>query len=139
MRVRMGLHTGTPHVTSEGYLGFDVHRAARIAAIGHGGQVLLSASTAVLVDTELRDLGEHRLKDLAQPERIFQLVIDDLPNEFPVLQTLDRIPNNLPTQITTFIGALPRPLRSIPAFPGPRPPRATAPAARRSLARPAGG
>src|ERR671922_252353 len=73
IRVRMGIHTGTPHVTAEGYVGVDVHRAARIAAAGHGGQVLLSAATAALVDVDaLRDLGEHRLKDLSAPERVYQ-------------------------------------------------------------------
>jgi class 3 adenylate cyclase len=71
IRVRMGLHTGTPLLTEEGYVGVDVHRAARIAAAGHGGQVLLSRSTAALVDgVELRDLGEHRFKDLAAAERV---------------------------------------------------------------------
>ena len=70
----MGLHTGTPLVTDEGYVGDDVHRAARIAACGHGGQVLVSASTAALVQADgLRDLGEHRLEDLSAPERIYQL------------------------------------------------------------------
>jgi len=98
IRVRIGLHTGTPHVTSEGYVGFDVHRAARIAAIGHGGQVLLSASTAVLVDTELRDLGEHRLKDLSAPERIYQLGASD----FAPLTSLYR--TNLPVPATPFLG-----------------------------------
>jgi class 3 adenylate cyclase len=69
IRVRMGIHTGTPHVTDEGYVGADVHRAARIAAAGHGGQILVSSSTASLVDDKgLRDLGEHRLKDLAAPD-----------------------------------------------------------------------
>jgi class 3 adenylate cyclase len=78
--VRMGIHSGTPHVTEEGYIGVDVHRAARIAACGHGGQVLVSASTAALVGGgELRDLGEHRLKDLSAPERIFQLGDTDFP------------------------------------------------------------
>src|SRR5204863_7194440 len=72
--VRMGLHTGTPLLTEEGYVGRDVHRAARIAAAGHGRQVLVSAATAALVDrSELRDLGEHRLKDLSAPERIYQV------------------------------------------------------------------
>ena len=71
IRVRMGIHTGTPHLGEEGYVGADVHRAARIAACGHGGQVLVSASTAALVGTDgLRDLGEHRLKDLAASERM---------------------------------------------------------------------
>jgi class 3 adenylate cyclase len=85
--VRIGIHTGTPHVTDEGYVGVDVHRAARIAACGHGGQVLVSASTATLVGTGgLRDLGEHRLKDLSAPERIYQLGDAD----FPALKSLKR-------------------------------------------------
>jgi len=114
VRVRMGMHTGigTPASADAGadYVGIDVHRAARIAAIAHGGQVLISDATAALAGqdlgdgTTLRDLGEHQLKDLAQPERIFQLVIDSLPNDFPPLRSLDRTPNNLPTQLTTFIG-----------------------------------
>ena len=69
VQVRMGIHTGTPFLAEEGYVGADVHRAARIAAAGHGGQVLVSSSTASLVGTDgLRDLGEHRLKDLSAPE-----------------------------------------------------------------------
>ena len=99
MRVRIGIHTGTPHVTDEGYVGVDVHRAARIAACGHGGQVLVSASTAALVGTDrLRDLGEHRLKDLSAPERIYQLGGD----EFPALKSLYR--TNLPVPATPFLG-----------------------------------
>jgi predicted ATPase/class 3 adenylate cyclase len=99
IRVRIGVHTGTPHVVEEGYVGVDVHRAARIAAAGHGGQVLISASTAALTGTEeLRDLGEHRLKDLSAPERIYQLGDDD----FPALKSLYR--TNLPIPATTFLG-----------------------------------
>ena len=73
VRVRMGLHTGEPIVTEEGYVGIDVHRAARIASAGHGGQVLLSQATRDLLDStlELRDLGQHRLKDLSAPERLW--------------------------------------------------------------------
>ena len=71
--MRIGLHTGTPLLTEEGYVGDDVHRAARIAAAGHGGQVLVSSSTAQLVEIELTDLGEHRFKDLGAPERVYQL------------------------------------------------------------------
>ena len=114
VRVRMGMHTGegTPASEKAGadYVGIDVHRAARIAAVAHGGQVLASAATTMLAGTDLpagvalRDLGQHRLKDLAQPEHIYQLVIDGCPNEFPLLRTLDRTPNNLPMQMTTFIG-----------------------------------
>ena len=114
LRVRMGMHTGegTPASEKAGadYVGMDVHRAARIAAVAHGGQVLVSGATRLLAGTDLpdavawRDLGPHRLKDLAEPEQIFQLVIDGCPSEFPPLRSLDRIPNNLPTQATTFIG-----------------------------------
>ena len=97
--VRMGIHTGTPLLTGEGYVGEDVHRAARIAAAGHGGQVLVSAAVAALLgDDGLRDLGEHRLKDLSAPERIFQLGDDD----FPPLKTLYR--TNLPVPATPFLG-----------------------------------
>jgi predicted ATPase/class 3 adenylate cyclase len=99
IRVRMGIHTGTPHPGEEGYVGVDVHRAARIAACGHGGQVLVSASTAALVGTDgLRDLGEHRLKDLSAPERIYQLGDAD----FPPLKSLHR--TNLPIPSTPFLG-----------------------------------
>ncbi|HET7744552.1 MAG TPA: adenylate/guanylate cyclase domain-containing protein [Gaiellaceae bacterium] len=98
IHVRVGLHTGTPLVTEEGYVGADVHRAARIAAAGHGGQVLVSASTAPLLGTELRDLGEHRFKDLSAPERVYQLG----GNEFPRLRTLYR--SNLPVPATPFLG-----------------------------------
>jgi len=99
IRLRMGIHTGTPHLGEEGYVGVDVHRAARIAACGHGGQVLASASTAALTGTEgLRDLGEHRLKDLSAPERIFQLGDD----EFPPLESLSQ--TNLPIPSTPFLG-----------------------------------
>jgi predicted ATPase/class 3 adenylate cyclase len=99
IRVRMGLHTGEPLVTGEGYVGIDVHRAARIAAAGHGGQVLVSQSTRDLVEPdELRDLGRHRLKDLTAPERIYQL--GDEP--FPPLKTLDR--TNLPVAASPLVG-----------------------------------
>ena len=91
IRVRMGLHTGEPLVTDEGYVGIDVHRAARIAAVGHGGQILVSQATRELVAVDgLRDLGEHRLKDLTAPERIYQLGDGD----FPPLKSLDH--TNLP-------------------------------------------
>ncbi|HEV8602658.1 MAG TPA: tetratricopeptide repeat protein [Gaiellaceae bacterium] len=101
VRVRIGVHTGTPLVTEEGYVGIDVHRAARIAAAGHGGQVLVSASTAVLADAELRDLGEHRFKDLQAAERIYQLGEE----EFPPLKSLYR--TNLPVPSTPFLGREP--------------------------------
>ena len=98
IRVRVGLHTGTPVLTDEGYVGPDVHRAARIGAAGHGGQVVLSSSTAALVDVELTDLGEHRFKDLGAPERVHQLGDGD----FPSLRSLYR--TNLPVPATSFLG-----------------------------------
>ena len=99
IRVRMGIHTGTPYLVEEGYVGADVHRAARIAAAGHGGQILISSSTAALLGTDsLRDLGEHRLKDLSAAERIYQLGDD----EFPALKTLYQ--TNLPEPATPFLG-----------------------------------
>ncbi len=94
VRVRMGLHTGEPVVATTGYVGMDVHRAARVGAAGHGGQVLLTQTTRDLVaddlppDTSLRDLGEHRLKDLRWPLRIFQLDIEGLPTDFPDIRTI---------------------------------------------------
>ena len=110
VRVRMGIHTGDGRLDSDGsYVGPDVHRAARVAAAGHGGQVLLSQTTSTLVADELpagvalRGLGEHRLKDL-RPERICQLVIEGERSEFPPIRSLDRHPNNLPTQLTSFVG-----------------------------------
>jgi class 3 adenylate cyclase len=96
LRVRIGVHTGEPAIDDEGYLGLDVHRAARICAAGHGGQILLSQTTrdlvgdAALEGTSLDDLGEHRLKDLPRPERIFQVVAPDLPSSFPPLKDIDR-------------------------------------------------
>jgi predicted ATPase len=99
IRVRIGVHTGEPLVTKEGYVGIDVHRAARIAAAGHGGQILVSQSTRDLADSDsLRDLGEHRLKDLGAPERIYQL--GDV--EFPRLKSLNQ--SNLPIQPSPLIG-----------------------------------
>jgi predicted ATPase/class 3 adenylate cyclase len=99
VRVRMGLHTGTPFLTEEGYVGPDVNRAARIAAAGHGGQVLVSVSTASLLGSDdLTDLGEHRLKDLSAPERIYQLV----DGAFAPLKSLYR--TNLPIPATPFLG-----------------------------------
>jgi predicted ATPase len=98
VRVRMGVHTGEPLLTEEGYVGLDVHRAARIASAGHGGQVLVSQSTRDLVGDGLRDLGEHRLKDLTAPERIYQLGDGD----FPPLKSLNQ--TNLPVQPTPLVG-----------------------------------
>jgi predicted ATPase/class 3 adenylate cyclase len=110
VRVRMGLHTGEGTRVGDGYLGLDVHRAARIGDAGHGGQILLSGVTEVLIQhslpdgVELVDLGEHRLKDMPHPERLFQLSIDGLPTEFAPLRSLDSRPNNLPAQMSSFIG-----------------------------------
>jgi predicted ATPase/class 3 adenylate cyclase len=110
LRARMALHTGTTHERDGDYFGPPVNRVARLLSAGHGGQVLLSSSTQELVrdqlppDTHLRDLGERRLKDLARPERIFQLTAPDLPSEFPPLKTLESYHNNLPLQATPLIG-----------------------------------
>ena len=104
IRVRMGLHTGEPRLTDEGYVGLDVHKGARIAAVGHGGQVLLSQATRALVDADVHDLGPHRLKDISVPERIFQLEIDGLPSEFAPLKTLEAGIRNLPAPRTSFVG-----------------------------------
>src|SRR5437870_9173692 len=104
IRVRMGLYTGEPRLTEEGYVGLDVHKGARIAAVGHGGQVLLSQTTRSLVDANVRDLGVHRLKDLSAPERIYQLEIEGLPGEFPLLKTLEAGMKNLPLPRTSFVG-----------------------------------
>jgi predicted ATPase/class 3 adenylate cyclase len=112
VRVRMGLHTGQGTLGGDNYIGLDVHRAARIAAAGHGGQVVLSetvrAALATLpAQTSLRDLGAHRLKDLATPEHLYQLDVDGLPTEFPALRSLDARANNLPVELTSFVGREP--------------------------------
>jgi predicted ATPase/class 3 adenylate cyclase/tetratricopeptide (TPR) repeat protein len=112
VRVRMGLHTGEPSTWEEGYVGMDVHRAARIAHVGHGGQVLLSDTTASLIRNDqmegvgLLELGKYRLKGLRRPKRIYQLEIDGLPSEFPPLISPDAglPPHNLPLQPTPFVG-----------------------------------
>src|SRR4051812_12431230 len=101
VKVRMGLHTGELRLTSEGYAGRELHRAARIAASGHGGQVVLSAATRVLVDGKLADLGEHRLKDFAEPVWIFQLGEE----KFPPLKTISN--TNLPRPASSFVGREP--------------------------------
>ena len=114
VRVRMGMHTGEgrPATAEAGadYVGIDVNRAARVAAAGHGGQVLISEATATLARPELgngvslRDLGEFRLKDLANPEHLYQLVISGCAMDFPPVRSLDRTPTFLPSQPSTFIG-----------------------------------
>jgi predicted ATPase/class 3 adenylate cyclase/DNA-binding CsgD family transcriptional regulator len=112
VRVRMGVHTGEAAKTATGLVGLDVHRAARVAAVAYGGQVLLSETAAVLVrdslppGVALRDLGAHRLKDLGRPEQIFQLDAAGLQTGFPPLRSLGNpaLQNNLPAQLATFIG-----------------------------------
>jgi predicted ATPase/class 3 adenylate cyclase len=110
LRVRIGLHTGEAPLVGNEYIGLDVHQAARVAGAAHGGQVLISDTTRGLVEgklkpgLKLRDLGAHRLKDLAQAERLYQLVIEGLQETFPALRTLDSPNNNLPTQMTSFVG-----------------------------------
>jgi predicted ATPase/class 3 adenylate cyclase/DNA-binding CsgD family transcriptional regulator len=110
VRVRMGLHTGEPQLSAENYVGLDVHHAARIMSVGHGGQVLLSQTTSELVKQHLpggvsvRDLGEHRLKDLQRSTHLYQLVMTGLPADFPPLKSLNNRPNNLPLQLTPLIG-----------------------------------
>jgi predicted ATPase/class 3 adenylate cyclase/Flp pilus assembly protein TadD len=110
VRVRIGLHTGQGTLGGDDYVGLDVHRTARIASAAHGGQVLLSEATEALTtqdlpaDLRLRDLGPHRLKDLEHPERLFQLVVAGLEQDFPPPRALDARPHNLPTQLTTFVG-----------------------------------
>ncbi len=106
----MGLHTGEAQQRGGDYYGTAVNRAARLMSAASGGQVLLSAAVAGIVadhlpdGVSLRDLGEHRLKDLQRPERIFQLVHPELPADFPAIASLNRLPNNLPTQPTVFVG-----------------------------------
>jgi len=110
--VRMGIHCGEAARTDAGLVGLEVHRAARVAAVAHGGQVLVSEAAAVLVrdglppGAALADLGVHRLKDLGRPERIFQLTAAGLQAEFPPLRSLGNpaLPNNLPAQLSAFIG-----------------------------------
>jgi predicted ATPase/class 3 adenylate cyclase/DNA-binding CsgD family transcriptional regulator len=110
VRVRMALHSGAAEVRDGDFFGPPLNRLARLLATGHGGQILLSVATQGLIrdqlpsDVELRDLGEHRLKDLQLPEHIFQLVISDLPSDFPPLKSLDTRPNNLPVQRSPLIG-----------------------------------
>ncbi|HVE76542.1 MAG TPA: LuxR C-terminal-related transcriptional regulator [Actinomycetota bacterium] len=111
IRLRMALHTGEVQLRNESnYIGVAINRTARIRAAGHGAQILLSQVTHDLVADRLpmgvtfKDLGVHRLKDLSRPERIFQVLHPDLPHEFPLLRSLDYLPNNLPVQRTSFIG-----------------------------------
>jgi len=108
--VRMGMHAGEAMITVGDVVGYDVNRAARIAAVANGGQIVISDTVRALAGAgsdgafELRDLGEHRLKDLLAPERLAQVVAVDLQSEFPPLHSIDARPNNLPTQLTSFVG-----------------------------------
>jgi predicted ATPase/class 3 adenylate cyclase len=110
LRIRIGLHTGEAAQRGDGYVGLDVHRAARVAAAGHGGQVVLTEATAQLVEgncpsgVEIQDLGPHTLKDFDEPARIFQLVIDGLDPIHPPLRTATQRRTNLPGQRTSFVG-----------------------------------
>ena len=109
IRVRMGLHTGEPTPTADGYVGLDMHRAARVTAAAHGGQVLLSQTTRDLLPENLngltfRDLGDHRLKDLSEPQRLHQLCIEGLAVDFPPPRTIEGRVTNLPAQPTPLVG-----------------------------------
>jgi class 3 adenylate cyclase len=129
VRMRMSLHTGEPVVGEEGYVGIDVVRAARICSAGHGGQVLLSAATAALVGSSLpdgvtrHDLGEHRLKDIDQPERIYQLDVDGLQSAFPPLRTGGDEPIDLDARLEQRIEAYVESTleRAFTGIPGDRP------------------
>jgi predicted ATPase/class 3 adenylate cyclase len=121
LRVRIGLHTGTAQVVGDHYVGLDVHRAARIAAAGHGGQILLSQTTRDLVASNLpvgaslRAVGAHRLKDLQEPEPLYQLLLPGLPADFPPLKTLDTHQHNLPVQLTPLLDRV-EPLAALTAL-----------------------
>lgn len=110
VRIRIGLHTGEAALVGNEYLGLEVHRAARIAGAAHGGQILLSETTRALVESRLpsgltlKELGSHRLKDLARAEQLYQLSVEGLRADFPPLRSIEHTPNNLPTQLTSFIG-----------------------------------
>ena len=110
LRARMALHTGEAEVQGAHYFGAPLHRAGRLLATAHGGQTVLSEAAATLVrgalppGVALRDLGAHPLRDLQQPERVFQLVPPDLPADFPPLRTPEALPHNLPAQVTSFVG-----------------------------------
>jgi predicted ATPase/class 3 adenylate cyclase len=110
IRVRMGIHAGEIVRVGDDYVGYEVHKAARVMSAAHGGQIVLSRTLralmpdAALAPMELRSLGVHSLKDVPEREELFQLVGEDLSTEFPPLRTLDAVPNNLPAQLTTFVG-----------------------------------
>jgi len=110
LRVRMGLHTGGAEVRDGDYFGPAVNRAARVSAAAHGGQVVVSHATEELIRDDLpagaalTDLGEHRLRDLARPERVYQVDAAGLPDDFPPLRSIDAFPSNLPLQLSSFVG-----------------------------------
>ena len=110
LRVRIAIHSGAAELRDGDYFGPTLNRVARVLSVGHGGQTLLTHTVADSVrgslpdHVSLRDLGERRLRDLRQPERIFQLLSDDLPDNFPPLRSLELLPNNLPAQVTSFVG-----------------------------------
>ena len=110
VRVRIGIHTGEGRLGGANYVGLDVHRAARLMSAAHGGQTVVSEATYTRVRDDLpapvsfADLGLHRLKDLAQPERVYQVNHPELPSGFPQFQSMDAHPNNLPLQLTSFVG-----------------------------------
>lgn len=104
VRVRMGLHSGTPEIHDGAYVGLDVHRGARIGAAGHGGQVLLSSTTQALIDAPAEDLGLHQLRGLEEPEHIYQLSIEGLPDRFAPLTTIEAERPDLPSWATSFVG-----------------------------------
>jgi predicted ATPase len=110
IKVRMGVHSGEAELRDGDYYGAALNRAARLMSAGHGGQILLSNVTAELIreqlpaNTTLLDLGEHRLKDLTRPEHIYQIINPELPCEFPPIKSVDSLPNNLPPQLTSFVG-----------------------------------
>ena len=110
LRVRMGVHTGEAELRDGDYYGPSVNRAARLMAAGHGGQVIISQTSAHLLEDSLPegvtldDLGEHRLRDLARSERVFQASDPALPTNYPPFRTIDAYPTNLPAQRTTFVG-----------------------------------
>jgi class 3 adenylate cyclase len=110
LRVRMGLHSGTADYRGGDYFGPTINRAARVAEVAHGGQIVVSHATEELArdalgaTVGLRDLGEHELRDLGHPERLFQVLHPELVSEFPPLRSLDVLPGNLPVQVTSFVG-----------------------------------
>ena len=107
LRVRMGLHTCEAELRDGDYYGSAVNRAARLMSVAHGGQIVVSAATSELLrggSVELVDLGDHRLRDLGEPERVFQIAHPELEREFPALQSVDELPGNLPVQPNAFVG-----------------------------------